>query len=1032
MLYPRKLSELSEELFRNPTSEYRGAPFWAWNTKLTKDELLEQIDNFKIMGMGGFHIHSRTGLAIDYLGEEFMDLVKSCNEKAKEEGMLCWLYDEDRWPSGFAGGYVTKDSRYRERFLVFTPFLYENMEEEISHLLPGGRTVKGKNRKLLARYEVTLEDGYLVYYQRLKEEETGKQGKIWYAYLEISGDDPWFNNQAYVDTLNREAIEKFIEVTHQRYYEVLGEDFGKSIPAIFTDEPQFMRKDCLSFSEEEREVILPFTDDLEESYYEIYNQSLLDHLPELIWELPDNKTSLVRYRYHDHVTERFVQAFADTIGEWCEKHKIMLTGHMMEESTLESQTAAIGEAMRPLRSFGLPGIDMLCDWREFSTAKQAQSIAHQYGREGVLSEIYGVTNWDFDFRGYKLAGDWQAALGVTVRVHHLTWVSMEGEAKRDYPPSIGYQVPWYREYSLIEDHFSRLNTVLSRGKADVKVGVIHPVESYWIHWGPKDKTLLKRAELETNFKNIIEWLLFGLIDFDFVSESLLPSLSKVQESNGFEVGEMSYEVIIVPHCEILRSTTLERLEAFQKAGGEIIFLGEPPTLVDGVFSDRAKKLADKSSVIPFSRTKLGEKLDKYRDIEIWKEDGTPSDNLFYQMRKEGEKKWLFISHVHKMRNPDIARLEKIKIKIRGGWNPEIYDTLTGEVKECAAEIKDGNTLIEYEFYPHDSLLLELTPGMPGEKEGQKNSYSTTREVNLLDPVSFSLSEPNVLLLDMAEYAFDNGGWQPQEELLRIDNKFREILNYPLRMSRIAQPWTDKKVEPYEHVLRLKFVVTSHIEIKDLKLALENPENTKIFVNGEHIESEVTGWFVDKSIKKVPIPGLPIGDSEIVLEIPFNSKTNVEWCYLLGNFGVEVHGRHTKIVESVEKLAFGSWTEERLPFYAGNVTYHCLVECDEGELIIEVPQFRAPLLSISLDGEEKGKIAFAPYVLSLGWVEKGKHSIDITAYGNRVNAFGAVHNCDDTYFWFGPNAWRTTGNQWSYEYRLKPAGILISPRVYIKK
>ena len=93
--------------------------------------------------------------------------------------------------------------------------------------------------------------------------------------------------------------------------------------------------------------------------------------------------------------------------------------------------------------------------------------------------------------------------------------------------------------------------------------------------------------------------MFGLIDFDFVSESLLPSLSKVQESNGFEVGEMSYEVIIVPHCEILRSTTLERLEAFQKAGGEIIFLGEPPTLVDGVFSDRAKKLADKSSVFLF-------------------------------------------------------------------------------------------------------------------------------------------------------------------------------------------------------------------------------------------------------------------------------------------------------------------------------------------------------------------------------------------------------------------------------------------------
>lgn len=67
---------------------------------------------------------------------------------------------------------------------------------------------------------------------------------------------------------------------------------------------------------------------------------------------------------------------------------------------------------------------MLYDSRELNTAKQAQSAVHQYGREGMLSELYGVTGWEFDFRGHKLAGDWQAALGVTVRVHHLTWTSM--------------------------------------------------------------------------------------------------------------------------------------------------------------------------------------------------------------------------------------------------------------------------------------------------------------------------------------------------------------------------------------------------------------------------------------------------------------------------------------------------------------------------------------------------------------------------------------------------------------------------------
>ena len=78
----------------------------------------------------------------------------------------------------------------------------------------------------------------------------------------------------------------------------------------------------------------------------------------------------------------------------------------MEEPTLQRQTAAMGEVMRSYRAFDIPGIDMLCDQRELSTAKQAESAAHQYGRIGVMSELYGVTDWDFDFRGHKLQGDW--------------------------------------------------------------------------------------------------------------------------------------------------------------------------------------------------------------------------------------------------------------------------------------------------------------------------------------------------------------------------------------------------------------------------------------------------------------------------------------------------------------------------------------------------------------------------------------------------------------------------------------------------
>ena len=139
----------------------------------------------------------------------------------------------------------------------------------------------------------------------------------------------------------------------------------------------------------------------------------------------------------------------------------MLTGHMMAEATLESQTRALGEAMRAYRSFDIPGIDILANRYEYSTAKQAQSAARQYGRPGVLSELYGVTNWDFDFRGHKLQGDWQAAMGVSVRVPHLSWMGMGGESKRDYPAPIDFHSPWYKKYHLIEDHFSRVNVCMT-------------------------------------------------------------------------------------------------------------------------------------------------------------------------------------------------------------------------------------------------------------------------------------------------------------------------------------------------------------------------------------------------------------------------------------------------------------------------------------------------------------------------------------------------------------------------------------------
>ncbi len=1027
MFYPEnQKNRLDEKTFRNPPCEYRAAPFWAWNCDLNKDLLLREIDQMKRMGMGGFHMHVRTGMSTTYLSDGFMQLIRDCVDKAKEERMRAYLYDEDRWASGAAGGYVTREERYRARYLLFTTVSYEQAEENPASVpVDSPRTGKGR---LLARYAVRLNDeGELAEYRLLKNGQQADAAETaWYAYLEIEKESPWFNNQTYVNTLDKKAIERFVEITHERYKEVVGNEFGGAVQSIFSDEPQFSRKTTLGFAGEKKDVVLPWTDDLPDTFRAAYGEELLAGLPELYWELPGGAVSLIRYHYHDHIAERFAEGFADTVGTWCARNGLLLTGHMMEEPTLKSQTAALGEAMRSYRSFQLPGIDMLCDWREYTTAKQAQSAAHQFGCPGVMSELYGVTNWDFDFRGHKLAGDWQAALGVTLRVPHLTWVSMEGEAKRDYPASIGYQSPWYTEYPMVEDHFARLNTVLTRGKAQVRLGVIHPVESYWLHWGPSEATALVRDEMDEHFQSLAQWLLYGLIDFDYISESLLPQQCEAGNAP-LSVGEMAYDVVLVPDCQTLRATTVDRLESFVAAGGRLVFAGRIPELVDAKPSGRVKELAQRAECISFSKGSILAALDGVRFVDIRDDKGMRTTNLLHQVRAEGDTRYVFLCHGEKPENPDVCPREDIVLRIRGEWKVRRMDTATGEIAPLHVAYEKGRTVLRYAFYAYDSLLIELTPGRAeaGEDAPAEKKFDYYA---LWHPVEIALSEPNVLLLDTAQYAFDDEeNWRDEEELLRADDAFREELGYPLRKKEVAQPWVVPD-EPITHHLRLKFTVHSEMEIKAPQLAMEKAESVEIAVNGCPVDNASVGWFVDESIKKVQLPDLPAGDSVIELTLPFGRRSNVEWCYLLGDFGVRVQGAEKTVIPPVRRLGFGDWTTQGLPFYCGNVTYKFPVRVEKDTLTIRVPQYRGSVLGMEMDGVRQGDMAYAPYEYTFTNLQPGKHEVGITVYGNRVNGFGCVHNCDDSTSWFGPDCWRSEGVRWCYEYRLRKSGLLVSPQI----
>lgn len=1027
MYYKKSKENLDEELFKNPTSEYRGAPFWAWNTKLNQAELDEQIEIFKEMGFGGFFMHVRQGLEDDYLGNEFLSAIKNCTDKARSLGMYACLYDEDRWPSGCAGGLVTKNKAFRQRYLSMT---FDDIKDDAPSKEEALR--EGKPY-FLAAFDVDIDEaGIMLGYRRVPRNYDAKNKRYFFVNVRQGG-EPRYNYQSYVDTMSKEAIDKFISLTYNSFKETAGYAFGSDIPFIFTDEPQVVQQVISESGFSNKETLYAWTMDFDETYETEYGESIIEKLPELFFTVKGDLAAKTRYNYYRHVSERFCTAYMDNIGKWCDENNIMMTGHVYGEDSLNDAVRSCCDVMRTYKNMRFPGIDMLYNDRCFTTAIQCRSVVRQYGREGMLSELYGVTGWDFDFRGHKFQGDWQSALGVTYRVPHLAWQTMKGEGKRDYPASIFYQSPWYEEYKIIEDHYARISTVLTRGTPSNRAAVIHPIESYWLLRGARAESKDRYEELEEHFNELSKWLIDACVDYDYIAESLLEDLC----SNGdapLQVGKMQYDTIIISDCITLRPYTINILNRFKENGGKLIVMGRTPYMTLGVPSESTRGLCENATVIAHSKAELYENILANNEIIIRNTDGTITDNLICTLRNDSDDKWVYIAHSDMPELSHISTRQDIVIEVRGKFDAKLYDTLSGQIFPMDYCTKSDRTKIFASIYDLDSLLIRLTRTETEYIVKHKNEDKTMDEIALNSEVEYSLPEENILVLDMAQYSVNGEPWSNREEILRIDSEVRTKSGLSLRRFKVVQPWVIKEV-PENNILKLRYTFESEIECEDIYLALENSKKVQISFNGEEILSEVCGFYVDKYIDKIKLTKIRAGENVLELTMPFGLRTDIENCFILGNFGVECKGDYAYIIKAPHKLRFGSVVNQGFAFYGGNIEYNANIELDsDAELEFEISYYRGALIKVLVDDIEQGNIFVPPFRLRTNKISRGIHKLKFVLYGNRYNTFSALHTLlsDKKRVYIGPDYWRSENDGWAYEYQTRPMGILKKPIIKIIK
>lgn len=1038
-----------QKIFQSPPACYRGKPFWSWNGRLEPGELRRQIRILKQMGMGGFFMHSRVGLETPYLSREWFDCVKVCIDEAQKLKMEAWLYDEDRWPSGAAGGLVTKNPRYRQRFLIlreiptaagfqwrpdtlaaFTARVQGSAARQVR------RIARGRRIAPLAPGEVILE-----------------------FRARIAPCKDWYNGFTYLDTLSHQAVRRFIAVTHEAYRRRYAKHFGRTIPGIFTDEPAHGHR-CVA-QPWAGGLGLPWTDRLPQVFRRRYGYDLLPHLPELFFNVDGQAFTQARYHYHECATFLFVDAFARQLGQWCGRHGLLLTGHVLFEDTLSRQALAVGDGMRFYEHMQAPGMDLLCEHlRYWDTAKQVSSVARQFGRKWRLTETYGTTGWDFPFTGHKALGDWQAALGINLRNHHLAWYTMEGEAKRDYPAGIFYQSPWWQRYPLVEDYYARVHAVMTRGAEVRDLLVVHPIESMWLRCrkGWRSDPALERCDLA--LAKLRDSLLAANLDFDYGNEDIMARHGAIARQEGraiLRVGRAAYRAVLVPPLITLRQSTLALLEEFRAAGGTVVFAGQPPRFVEALPSGAAVALARRCRQTAAQGAAVARAVEAAaRRVSITDPSGREIAATLHLLREDAEACYLFVCNTgHNL--PAKRYLRDLPVRKRTLAFPEVFIRGFGSCAGAPLEFHPESGAISAARAERKPDAWEIKTSLPalGSRlfvlPKRKSSFrlpppKTWRTVGVRSlggrPWKIMLSEDNNLVLDRPRWRIGAGAFRKPEDILRVDRRVRQALGLKPRGGAMIQPWArPKKADPAQLAVSLEYVFdVQTMPSGPVHLALERPETFTAWLNGVPLNMEMeSGWWVDRSLRKIPLEAasLRLGANRLRLVCDYDENhSGLEAVHLLGRFGAKVRGTELSLVKAPETLRLGDWVPQGLPFYSGSASY-CrtlrLPRVRGQRLWLEVPAYRGVGAQVWVNGQSAGIIGWAPNEVELtAWSGQGPLEVRIEILGHRRNSHGPLHYFEKWPIWTGPGHFTSVGAQWVAGYQLVPCGLMKAPRLAVRQ
>ncbi len=952
--------------FVNPPREYSTGPLWVWNDMMTDEQVVSTLRDLAGQGIRQAFVHPRPGLMTPYLSDEWFRLWKVALKEAKQLDMNLWIYDENSYPSGFAGGFVPDamaESRGQGLATREQKDAPELTDEMVAVYALDGREYKNVTEKMKAG-EKLGEGKYLVVSKRLADRR------------------PWYGGKFYVDLLRPGVTEKFLEVTLEAYRREIGEEFGKRVPGSFTDEPRLSPAGGHHW-----------TDDLPEVFERRWRYSLVDNLPSLFEAVGDWKR--VRHNYFQVLNELFIERWGKPYYEYCEKNGLEFTGHYWEHEWPKCMFVPDNMAMYAWQQ--RPGIDTLMNqysedvhgqFGNVRAVKELASVANQLGRRRTLCEAYGAGGWDLRFEDMKRIGDWLYVLGINTLDEHLSYVTIRGARKRDHPQSFSYHEPWWEAYHVTAGYFTRLSAALSGGEQVNKILVIEPTTTAWMYQADAEHSEhLKKVG--DGFQELVVELAKAQVEYDIGCEEIIGQHGSV-EGSLLKVGKRRYETVVLPPLtENLNSKTMELLEAYVKGGGEVLCCGECPVLVDGMESNRGKTLS---------------KNVWWREVGAGTVAGILSSesNDGFAIRRGRDDKGILYHHRRRIEDGEILFLVNTSIDSGSSgtiessmYGVERWDAETGKILPYAFETTDDGIRADFDLAPCGSLLLFLSKEAreSAEADGQKSS-----KVGPAGLVHIRRVMPNVLTLD---YVDVTAGGET-----RTNSYFYRASEFVFEKHGLGQnPW-DSEVQFRDELISKKFPADSGFEAtyrfriekkvpKPLYIVIERPDLYQITCNRKVVAASEGSWWLDKAFGKVDITSAAKrGDNAVTIKAaPMTMYHELESAYVLGDFALKAADSGFVIVPD-KGLKLGRWDEQGHPFYAGGVSYTQSFNISKvnGEYYVRLPSWYGSVAKVVVNGEAAGYIWHQPWEPEVTeQMKAGRNSIEVIVIGTLKNTLGPHHD-----------------------------------------